>query len=178
MARKGSEVIQDEYQTERLCLIPLDATNLRLSIEDPLRLEANLYLEPRGSLPPEQVMEATRQMLDGVLGDPDNWPFYTNWSIVLTAQRRIIGGLCFKGTPDEQGCVEIGYGLDPPFQGHGYMTEALGEMIRWAFGHPAVLAVVCETGRDNVASHGVLRKVGFAPYDETAEHIWWRIFRD
>jgi ribosomal-protein-alanine N-acetyltransferase len=175
---RGPAVTKGELQTERLRLIPLDATNLRLSIEDPVQLEASLCLEPRGSLPPEQVVEATRQMLDGVLGDADNWLFHTNWSIVLTAQSRIIGGLCFKGPPDEHRCVEIGYGLDPPFQGHGYMTEELGETVRWALNQADVLAVVCETDRGNVASHGVLRRVGFAPCHETAEQIGWRISRD
>lgn len=167
-----------EWQTERLRLIPLDAANLRLSIEDPRRLEANLCLEPRGTVPPEEVVQATRQMLDGILRDPVNWLFYTDWSIVLKAQSRIIGGLCFKGTPDDQGRVEIGYGMDPCFQGHGYMTEALGEMVRWAFDQPFVITVVCETDRDNVASHRVLEEVGFASYKETEEHIWWRISPD
>jgi ribosomal-protein-alanine N-acetyltransferase len=166
-----------ELQTERLLLIPLDAANLRRSIEAPPEMEKCLGLSPRLARPPAEVIEATRQMLDGALNDPKNWLFHTEWQIVLREENCIIGGLCFKGPADRNGQVEVGYGLDPPFRGFGYITEALQALVQWALSQPGVVAVISETGRQNLASQRALRKVGFVRYQETEGFLWWRVSR-
>ncbi len=167
-----------ELQTQRLRLIPLDAANLRCSLQDPRRLEQNLGLRRRLCDPAPDVLEATRQMLDGVLKQPEHWLFYTAWKIVLREENRIIGGLCFKRPADRCGEVEVGYGLDPAYQGRGYMTEALTAIVRWALDQPGVLAVLGETAKQNVASQQVLERAGFVRYRETDEYLWWRISRE
>ena len=68
----------------------------------------------------------------------------------------------FKGVPDSNGEVEIGYGIDPQFQRQGYMTEAVKAMIQWAFSEPACRVITAIlSAPDNIASHRVLEKSGF-----------------
>jgi len=165
-----------ELQTERLRLVALDLENLRSSLEAPQQMHRNLDLAGNAVLAAE-VKEAVQQMLAGVQMDPENWLWHTNWQIVLKSENRIIGGFCFKGPADENGEVEVGYGTDPKYQGQGYMSEALREIARWALEQPGILAVISETAKSNVASQRVLQQVGFAPYQETEEHLWWRICR-
>ncbi len=163
-----------ELQTARLRLIALDAENLRLSLEDPQQMADNLGLQRCSSAPQGELRAAVEQMLAGVLRDAANYLWYTHWQIVLKEQNDIIGGLCFKGPPGTEGQVEIGYGIEPPYQGKGYMGESLAAILRWALEQPGVSAVVAETSKANVASHAVLRKAGFAPYRETHDCLWWR----
>ena len=164
-----------ELQTERLRLIALDAENLRLSLENPQRMVDNLGLQRYTSAPQGELRAAVEQMLAGVLRDEANYLWYTHWQIVLKEQNDIIGGFCFKGPPGAKGQVEIGYGIEPSHQGKGYMSESLAEILRWALAQPGVSAVVAETSKSNAASHAVLRKVGFAPYREAPDCLWWRI---
>ena len=74
----------------------------------------------------------------------------------------MIGDLCFKGAP-VKGTVEWGYGLEEPFWGQGYMTEAARVMLDWAFSQKDVYAVEAETLSDNTASQRVLEKLDFQP---------------
>lgn len=163
-----------ELQTERLRLIALDAENLRLSLDDPQQMSRSLGLKRRTSAPQGELRAAVEQMLAGVLRDEANYLWHTHWQIVLTEQKDIIGGFCFKGPPGPKGQVEVGYGIEPPYQGKGYMSETLAEVLRWALAQRGVSSVVAETSQSNVASHAVLRKAGFALYRQTPDCLWWR----
>jgi len=102
--------------------------------------------------------------------------WYTYWLVIVTSQLHGAGLVGFKGIPDSQGEVEIGYGIAPAFQGKGYTTEAVQALITWAFQAPECKAVIApHTKKSNVASNRVLEKVGMRAYAETTEDISWRI---
>jgi RimJ/RimL family protein N-acetyltransferase len=166
-----------ELASKRLRLIALDKANLRLSITDSARMAVNLQLTTEGDWPGPELRQALREMLQGAQLDPDNHLWYTSWQIVERTQRRLVGGLCFKGPPDGAGVVEIGYGLLPGHQGRGYMTEALRAIVDWAFEQPGVRAIVAETEGVNQASHRVVQRVGFTVYRADDQVIWWRLQR-
>lgn len=161
--------------TERLSLVALDVENLKLSLDDPGELQRNLGLRTRPRAPEGELRDAVEHMLEGVLDDQDRYLWYTHWQIVLRRDNGIIGGLCFKGPPKMAGDVEIGYGVDSDFRNRGYMTEALGAACRWALQQPAVVAVIAETEKSNLASQRVLEKAGFVRHRETEEAVWWRL---
>lgn len=73
--------------------------------------------------------------------------------------------------PTEHG-VELGYLLRRSFWGKGYMTEALSAVADWALGQFDVFRVWAYVDTDNVASHRVLEKAGFAL--EGSLHRWAR----
>jgi RimJ/RimL family protein N-acetyltransferase len=82
-------------------------------------------------------------------------------------------GVCgFKGLPDEDGTVEIGYSVLPGHQRKGYASEAVAALVEWAFAHDEVRRVIAETFPDLGASVRVLERNGFAPVGaEGAEGI-------
>nr|WP_255578265.1 GNAT family N-acetyltransferase [Chitinophaga sp. sic0106] len=94
---------------------------------------------------------------------PASYYWYTNWEIVLASCNKAIGGIGFAGAPDENGLAEIGFMLDENFHGQGYATEALLQMINWAFSHDAVRGVVARTYEDNSACRKLLLGAGFMP---------------
>ncbi|HEY7420263.1 MAG TPA: GNAT family N-acetyltransferase, partial [Ktedonobacteraceae bacterium] len=52
------------------------------------------------------------------------------------------------------------YALSPTYQRQGYMTEAIKALIDYAFTHLFLKRIVATTTYENVASMGVMRKVG------------------
>lgn len=92
------------------------------------------------------------------LGDKDYWA--CDWRISL-ADGLSVGGIGFKGVPDERGCVEVGYGIDEAFQRRGYATEATRAMAGWALAQPGVRSVIAQTESWNAASQKVLLASGF-----------------
>ncbi|WP_027346890.1 GNAT family N-acetyltransferase [Hamadaea tsunoensis] len=88
----------------------------------------------------------------------DQRPF-GHYRISRAADGLAIGGIGFKGQPDE-GCVEVGYGLSPSARGHGYAAEALTALLNVATGH-GLSRVIADTTHDNVASQRTLERAGF-----------------
>jgi RimJ/RimL family protein N-acetyltransferase len=83
-----------------------------------------------------------------------------------------VGGIGFKGTPNERREVEVGYGVCPSCQGRGVASEALAALCAFARGR--VDAIIAETDRDNVASQRVLEKCGFRSEGGDHELLRWR----
>ena len=84
-----------------------------------------------------------------------------------------VGGVGFKGPPDVDGCVEVGYGFAPSARGRGYATEAVRAMCECAITSGAT-AVIAETHVGNSASERVLERCGFAITSRTDEMTYWR----
>jgi len=83
-----------------------------------------------------------------------------------------VGGAGFKGPPDDQGVVEVGYGFAPSARGHGYATEAVRALCALAVARGA-LAVIAETDVNNAASERVLERCGFAVMSRDAQMTYW-----
>ena len=162
-------------ETNKLKLIPLDAHNLRYSIENRRKMERNLGVKITDTELEEPVKTAMKTSLKMVLENKKDYLWFTSWEIILKKENRIIGGLCFKGCPNEKGRVEIAYGMQDEYRCKGYMTEAVKELINWAFTQEKVLSVIAETEKDNLPSHRVLEKVGMQKYQENEKMFWWKI---
>ncbi len=108
------------------------------------------------------------EMLDGCKRDPENRIWYAPWKMTLKNSQEFVGDLYFKD-PVKNHVVEIGYGVQPEQEGHGYTTKALRAMTQWAFSQKDVVFVEAETAPDNKASQRVLEKCGFVPDGTTGK---------
>jgi RimJ/RimL family protein N-acetyltransferase len=86
----------------------------------------------------------------------------------------LVGGIGFHGPPDEQGRVEIGYGIVPSQRRKGLATQALRLLVEHAQGLGAS-TLSAETEVDNEGSQGVLTKVGFARFAEDERTAWFEL---
>ena len=107
------------------------------------------------------LQKAYKEMLQGCLDHPEQWVWYAIW-IIECKDGSHIGDLSFKGFNDD-GSVEIGYGIDEAHQGQGYATEAVNATVMWALQQPGITRVEAETEPNNKASQRVLEKCGFVP---------------
>ncbi len=95
------------------------------------------------------------------------------WIIIDREENVVVGDTGFKGRPDRDGTVEIGYGIAPAYRGRGYATEAVHALVRWAYAQPEVKRVVAESAPDNAASIRVLGKAGFRPTGVSEGLLRW-----
>jgi len=108
----------------------------------------------------------------------NNILFYTLWLITDKRFNMSTGSILFKGKPDAEGKVEIGYGTHEEFQNKGYMTEAVEAFCRRAFDERSVKIVTAETAKNNPASFKVLEKNNFVMFDENNEFYYWKKTRE
>ncbi|MBQ3338414.1 MAG: GNAT family N-acetyltransferase [Atopobiaceae bacterium] len=132
----------------------IDTERLRIYPASREQMEAAIASEQD-----EELKKAYAEMLDGCIRNPDQWAWYARWMIEQKDGTHI-GDLCFKGLQDD-GVVEIGYGILDEYQGQGYATEAVQAACRWAFQHAEVKALEAEADAGNIASLRVLEKCGF-----------------
>ena len=104
---------------------------------------------------------AYTEMLQGCMQNPKQRIWYAIWLIESKEYPgTILGDLSFKGL-NPNGMVEIGYGLRDGYCGHGYMTEAVIALSKWALAQEGVTCVEAETEPDNLRSQAVLRRAGY-----------------
>ena len=77
--------------------------------------------------------------------------------------RRVVGSVVFHGAPDDDGVVEVGYGVEQSSQGRGYGSEATCAAVQWALTQPGVRSVIATTFPWHTASVKILRRAGLSP---------------
>ncbi len=126
---------------------------------------------------PEMVLVA----YDKLRNDPAmlGWFFYL---VIHRADKRLIGAGGFKGKPNGDGLVEIGYEITSDYREKGLGTEMAESLIRFAFGHSYVKRVIAHTEEEYNASVKILQKAGMrfvgTIKNKEGEDLWeWEITR-
>lgn len=112
--------------------------------------------------------------LEELAKDPSLY-YWGCWLVVRKEDDRVIGDIGFKGKPDENQTVEVGYGFLEEFWNQGYATEAVKALIGWAFNNSKVEKIKAETLKDNYGSMRVLEKLGMQRTDETESMVNWEL---
>ncbi len=96
---------------------------------------------------------------------------------ILVEQNTLVGNCGYKGEPDAEGVVEIGYEVAEDFRGRGLATEIAGMLIDRAFGFKEVTTIRAHTLAEENASVCVLRKHNFKfieALDDPDDGAIWR----
>jgi ribosomal-protein-alanine N-acetyltransferase len=164
-------------------LVAGTADLVRAQISDPgrfgLLLEAQIPPAPKQEPDHQDAMEIMAQALEKGPEQLGWWCWYFVLDDRVSGHRVAIGDGGFKGPPDDEGTVEIGYSLLPPYRNRGYTTEAVKALVSWAFQHPQVTRVIAEALPGNLASVRVLLKAGFSEAGPGSErnHIRFELSR-
>ena len=84
---------------------------------------------------------------------------YNTWFIV--GDGMLCGTAGYKGPPDAEGSVEVGYSVIPEARRRGFASGAVALLVARAFADPRVSTVRAETMQDALPSKAVLRRCGF-----------------
>jgi RimJ/RimL family protein N-acetyltransferase len=162
-------------ETERLFIKPLTHKQLvkYVKLDNSLESELKLFQSPRTISP--ELKEALEQTILPNVADPDkNYLFSTLWTLISKEENKMIGDLCFVGEPDENGQIEIGYGIYNEFRKKGFMTEAVGGMIKWAEKQQNIRSIIASTEKSNIDSFSILKKNKFEKVGETDSLYNWQ----
>ena len=110
---------------------------------------------------PEARREVSPEWLAAVHAAAPDDPWLFGYAIRETESGRSIGTCGFKAPPNDDGMVEIAYGVNPEVEGRGFATEAAGLLVALAFETGQVRLVRAHTFNATNASTRVLQKNGF-----------------
>ncbi len=161
-------------ETERLELHPLNAEELKKWVYDIPSLEKELNCTYQAEPMEGFFLEIVKGQLSVTEKEPENYLWHSFWFLIRKSDRKVVGSADFKAVPDENGVVEIGYGLGKEFEHNGYMTEAVKMMCDWAFKQENVRKIVAETDVDGFASQKILERCGFKK-DSSDKTLWWSL---
>lgn len=142
-----------QLETERLSLIaytPEDAADLYEYAKNP-------NVGPIAGWAPHKSVEESETIIRDLFMPVEAW------AIRLKGEDKVIGTIALeydKYRPDSDS-REIGYSLAEEYWKHGYMTEAVKEVMRFAFEELNLKQIGICTGETNKRSQRVIEKCGF-----------------
>ena len=90
------------------------------------------------------------------------------WSVFLKDTDIVIGQVSAQESGEDITIRDVGWFIDPAYQGKGYATEAARAMIKFMFEEVDINKIESSAVRDNVASCNIFKKLGFTHLkDET-----------
>lgn len=161
-----------QIKTERLILHLLNPEELILLIEDINILEEKINIKYKGEPVKGIFKEIMSKQLQRCYKDKEAYLWNSFWLIIRKSDRVVVGSIGFKGKPNNEGEVEIGYGLSKEFEKNGYMTEVVKEICKWALEQDNVSSITAETDFDNFPSQKILIRCGFEKIEEKDIIIW------
>ena len=149
-------------RTQRLALVPTTPDLAQAELNDAEGFSGLLGALVPDAWPPDELTDARLLFLCMLEANP-TWIGWLGWYAVrlgTTDPPTLIGSAGFKGPPNEEGVVEIGYSVLPTHQGRGLATEMTAALVGWAAGQGARI-VRAHVKPANAASIRVLEKLGF-----------------
>ena len=130
-----------------------------------------------GAIVPAWVADELENFLKYRLGQLRLDPSIRVWlgrAMVLTADdgtRRVVGSIGFHGPPDEQGRLEVGYSVDPPYRRRGYASESVKALFDWAHREHGIKRFIASISPDNEPSLSLTAAYGFHKVGEQMDEI-------
>jgi RimJ/RimL family protein N-acetyltransferase len=113
----------------------------------------------------EERISVWRRRAVQVVETPEDQPWVTG-ILLDDATGEVVGGAGFHAAPDEDGMVEVGYGVDPAYRRRGYARAALLLMIERARSEPTAHVFRVTVSPDNAPSLGLVAQLPFVEVGE------------
>jgi RimJ/RimL family protein N-acetyltransferase len=133
-------------------LRPEDAVACHAYLSDPLVIE--FTSQPVMSLPEVQAM--IERCRAGYASGSS-----CTWAIASQADDELVGACGFNTLSRSQGWAELAYDLARSHWGRGFIAQAIGPCLRWAFQQPEFNRVHAFVMVGNTRSERVLERAGF-----------------
>ena len=152
-------------RTARLVLVPQTLAVARALLDG---TDPGLPLAP--GYPHADSLDGLRMLVESTAEGDE---LAGGWFVTLAEDGRVVGDCGTFGPPDDDGRVEIGYGLAAPSRGRGIGTEAVRALVDQVVAQPGVRMVTASVEVGNEASRRLLARLGFVLVAETDGH--WRL---
>ena len=149
-----------ELKTERIHLFPITLDLAQTLMKNSLAFYYKFQLPWNKNWPHDGLKALMPMYAERLENDSDELGFGP-WVMIDSAGDHVIGDIGFKGRPDGEGNVEIGYHVVTSERNYGYASKAVQTLCEWAFKHPDVKGIEAQCDKDNIPSQKVLINNGF-----------------
>ncbi|MEJ8757885.1 GNAT family N-acetyltransferase [Pontibacter sp. H259] len=160
--------------TNRLILVPftLEITKTLMAGNTSILQQLGLQLTPYW--PDQEAIDTFPKIIKNLEVVPEPTGF-ESYMVVHRQSMTVIGDAGFKGLPNADGEVDLGYAIIAPAQNNGYGLEVAKGLVNWAFQQPGVKAITARCLLGNAPSARVLEKLGMLQVSADSEVIRWRL---
>ena len=142
--------------TERLNLRCLEVYDAQQLFKLRSNKRVNKYIVRTKQKNIEEIKAFISKINNGI--NNNEWIY---WVITLKESPKLIGTICFWNFSTKKTVAEIGYELDPAFQGKGIMSEAIKKIVEFGFQEIELDAIEAYTHKKNNNSTKLLQKYNF-----------------
>ncbi|MCX2738394.1 GNAT family N-acetyltransferase [Pontibacter anaerobius] len=160
--------------THRLILIPFTLNVAKALLDGGTSILAQLGLQPTPYWPDQEARETLPKIIRNLELVPAPTGF-ESWMVVQKSSMTVIGDAGFKGTPNAEGEVDIGYAIIAQEQQKGYGLEVAQGLSAWALAQPGVSVITAKCLIHNTASAKILKKLGMQEAGRSDEMIHWEL---
>ena len=174
---KNKKLDIDKLITDRLILIPFTLKICRNILNNDFSDLEILHLKKGKSWPDVDVMDTMPRIINN-LKKVDAPTGYESWMIIKNDTFEVIGDLGFKGFNSEGANIDLGYGIIEEERQKGYATEAVREIIKWAFSNNRVKEITANCFADNINSMNLLMKLNFTKKSIENNKAHWNLYNE
>ena len=145
------------YETERLIVRQWEEKDVKDLYEYASNSEVTKFL----SWPTYEDEQNAINRINFLLESYKQEQIDTDYAIELKSENKVIGSIGFMDYKQKnEGSLEIGYVLNPKYQGFGYMTEALIGAFKYLKRNNIAKRIVCKHDTLNEKSGNVMKRAG------------------
>ncbi|WP_442591059.1 GNAT family N-acetyltransferase [Pedobacter sp. AW31-3R] len=169
--------MQLNIQTTRLTLLPFTMDICIESLSNVFGTIAGMGIYPGSGWPDPETLDTLPRIIKNLVkvNQPSG---FESWMIIEKNTNLLIGDIGFKGIPNENGEVDLGYGIITKERKKGFALEAATGILKWAFQQQEVRSITANCLTDNLGSQKILSLLNFSIIKMDDEMIYWRLLKD
>ena len=145
------------YETDRLIVRQWEDKDYKDLFEYASLDEVTKYL----SFPTYTSIETAKERIEFLKNEYKEDKYEQDYAIELKGASKVIGAISLLHYKDKaEGEIEIGYAMNPSFQGKGYMTEVVKEMFKYIKRNNIAKRIILRHDVENLKSGNVMKRAG------------------
>lgn len=145
------------YETERLIIREWEENDYQDLYDYASNPESSRFLKFK----PYISLKESKERISRILNKYKNNEIEVPYAIELKSENKLIGSIDFDNYSSKcEGIIEVGYILNPSYQGNGYMTEALIGMFKYIKRNNIAKRIVAQHDTLNIKSGEVMKRAG------------------
>lgn len=165
---------QLKIETERLVITPITTNFASKILNDDITAYDELGINQIDEWPNQEIREIL-PIIRNKLSLQPNPDGFEAWLFIDKSENIIIGDGGFKGAPDKNCKIDIGYGVISSKRRQGYAFEAVTALLKWGFSQDNVKAITADCQKNNTTSRKLLLKVGMSEIKQDDELVYFEI---
>lgn len=162
-------------ETKRLRLVPMTYDFILKVTDNDLSAYDLLRAVKTETWPESADIKDIFHILRDILKDKPNPDGFDAWLFINKENNTIVGDGGFKGAPDENGVIDIGYAIIEPQRRKGFALEAVTALLEWGLSQDNVKTVTADCLVDNIPSIKMLRKIGMNEVEKKDGVLYFQI---